>query len=59
MAEIKEGDVVVLKSNPEVTMTVDFINEESGTATCVWLDSDSRKQAEAFSLKALKPVDVE
>jgi uncharacterized protein YodC (DUF2158 family) len=55
MADIKAGDVVVLKSGgPD--MTVQKVGEWNGsmTAWCQWFD-EKKPQADRFELSSLKP----
>ncbi|WEE76632.1 hypothetical protein LZ683_21165 [Comamonas testosteroni] len=52
MEEISIGSVVVLKSNPDVAMTVEVITD--GKATCTWLNKSKKQEYGVFSLTSLE-----
>ena len=58
MAEIKEGNTVVLKSGGP-TMTIKSIFNDDGvpTAMCIWFDKDEKPQQMPYSLNVLEPDD--
>ena len=55
MSEIKEGDVVFLKSNPTFLMTVDSIPlSVKKEAHCVWLTKTGKREIGWFALCTLE-----
>ena len=51
--EIKAGNIVQLNSgSPD--MTVDFVNDVLGQASCSWFSKDNKRQTELFNLLSLK-----
>lgn len=53
MSDINAGDVVRLKSGGQ-TMTVEWIDPETRTASCVWFDEKNQNHRASFSLAALE-----
>lgn len=58
MEEIKEGDVVVLKSGGPM-MTIEYIDRVTSQVACTWIDQQEKQQRGTFNPKALKPADEE
>jgi hypothetical protein len=54
MENFNEGDVVALKSNDYVPMTIEDIDFEEQTAFCIWLDEKGSLQKYRFSFSVLK-----
>jgi hypothetical protein len=49
----KEGDIVALKSNNYIPMTIQEIDFEEETAFCIWLDEKGTLQKYRFSFSVL------
>ena len=52
MEQLKAGDVVVLKSNPDVKMTIVDLTESE--AVCEWLNSSKKVERHLFPLESLE-----
>ena len=52
--ELLPGDVVVLKSNQALSMTVEHYNYYNGHADCVWFDDKQQLQRASFRNSMLK-----
>lgn len=52
--KINAGDVVILKSHPEIKMTVSYIDGDS--AMCVWFGKELQILAQKLSLASLETV---
>lgn len=52
MSEISVGNLVVLKSSPDVLMTVQAVTEDS--ANCTWLDASKKQTDGIFKISSLR-----